>query len=243
MSWARCGDVWIVVNRGDEFDRGTMNGVGAARHSASKSKLHHAPQDLSDRVALFITRCLRCCADLFFAKRYGHRAVVLETVAAVPGMVGATMTHLSCLRRMVDDDGWIRTLMDEAENERMHLMTFVEIARPTAFERLVVLFAQGAFYIGYFGLYLASRRTAHRLVGYFEEEAVLSYSLFLDELESGRMPNLPAPAIALHYWKLAPGAKLADVVRAVRDDEAMHRDVNHGLASALQHAASRSTRP
>lgn len=197
---------------------------------------HHAPQDLSDRFALFITKCLRFGADLFFAKRYGHRAVVLETVAAVPGMVGATLTHLHCLRRMVDDDGWIRTLMDEAENERMHLMTFVEIARPTAFERLVVLLAQGAFYIGYFGLYLASRRTAHRLVGYFEEEAVLSYTLYLDEIESGRMPNPPAPAIAQRYWKLGQRATLADVVRVVRADEALHREVNHGLASALRQA-------
>jgi ubiquinol oxidase len=196
--------------------------------------LHHEPQGLSDRIALLITKGLRFTADLFFAKRYGHRAVVLETVAAVPGMVGATLTHLDCLRRMVDDDGWIRTLMDEAENERMHLMTFVEIARPTAFERLIVLLAQGAFYIGYFGLYLVSRRTAHRLVGYFEEEAVLSYTLYLDEIESGRMPNPPAPAIAQRYWQLSPDATLADVVRAVRADEAVHRDVNHGLASALR---------
>ncbi len=200
---------------------------------ATEPDRHHQPQDLSDRIALFITQCLRCGVDLFFAKRYGHRAVVLETVAAVPGMVGATITHLHCLRRMIDDDGWIRTLMDEAENERMHLMAFVEIARPTAFERMVVLLAQGSFYIGYFLLYLASRRTAHRLVGYFEEEAVLSYTLYLDEIESGRMQNPPAPAIAKRYWKLADGATLADMVRAVRADEGMHRDVNHGFANAL----------
>jgi ubiquinol oxidase len=204
---------------------------------------HHQPNDLSDHLALWITRCLRWGADLFFAKRYGHRAVVLETVAAVPGMVGATITHLSCLRRMVDDDGWIRVLMDEAENERMHLMTFVEIARPTAFERLVVLLAQGAFYIGYFGLYLVSRRTAHRLVGYFEEEAVLSYTLYLDEIESGRMPNPPAPAIAQRYWKLADGARLADVLKVVRADEAVHRNVNHGLASALAAPAAGAGQP
>jgi len=194
---------------------------------------HHAPQDASDRVAWAITKLSRGAADLFFAKRYGHRAIVLETVAAVPGMVGATVTHLSCLRRMVDDDGWIRTLMDEAENERMHLMTFVEIARPTAIERAVVLLSQGSFYIGYFLLYLLSRRTAHRLVGYFEEEAVLSYSMYLAEIDGGRTPNPPAPANARRYWRLADDATLADVVRAVRGDEARHRDVNHGLASAL----------
>jgi ubiquinol oxidase len=219
-----------------------MPGNVAVKQGVAKPDLHHEPRDLSDRLALLITKCLRFGADLFFAKRYGHRAVVLETVAAVPGMVGATITHLNCLRHMAGDDGWIRTLMDEAENERMHLMTFVEIARPTAFERLVVLLAQGAFYIGYFGLYLASRRTAHRLVGYFEEEAVLSYTLYLDELESGRMPDPPAPAIAQRYWQLADSARLSDVVRAVRADEAGHRDVNHGLANALTQASLRSSR-
>jgi len=35
-----------------------------------------------------VTKFLRLFADTFFAKRYGHRAVVLETVAAVPGMSG-----------------------------------------------------------------------------------------------------------------------------------------------------------
>jgi ubiquinol oxidase len=204
---------------------------------------HHAPRGLSDRFALAVTKVLRFGADLLFAKRYGHRAIVLETVAAVPGMVGATITHLTCLRRMVDDDGWIRTLMDEAENERMHLMTFIELARPTAFERLVVLLAQGSFYIGYFLLYLVSRGTAHRLVGYFEEEAVLSYSLYLAEIESGRVPNSPAPAIARRYWKLADDATLADVVRVVRSDEAGHRDVNHGLANTLARDPLTGTRP
>ena len=103
--------------------------------------VHHAPRGLSDRVAFGFVKLLRFCADTFFAKRYGHRAVVLETVAAVPGMVGATLNHLKCLRRMEDDRGWIKTLMDEAENERMHLMTFIEVAKPTLFERFVVVAA------------------------------------------------------------------------------------------------------
>ena len=194
---------------------------------------HHPPSGLSDRFALGFTKLLRLSADTFFAKRYGHRAVVLETVAAVPGMVGAMLTHFKCLRRMVDDQGWIRTLMEEAENERLHLMTFVEIAKPTFFERLVILFAQAIFFIGFFFLYLVSARTAHRVVGYFEEEAVISYTLYLQELDEGRSPNVPAPAIARHYWKLPDDATLRDVVRVVRADEAHHRDINHGFASLL----------
>lgn len=195
--------------------------------------VHHKPRDFRDRIALGFTRLLRFCADTFFAKRYGHRAIVLETVAAVPGMVGATINHLKCLRRMCDDKGWIRTLMEEAENERMHLMTFIEIAKPTLFERLVILGVQWVFYLAFFALYLVSARTAHRIVGYFEEEAVISYTLYLKEIDEGRSPNVPAPAIARHYWQLPDDATLRDVVLVVRADEAHHRDVNHGFASEL----------
>jgi ubiquinol oxidase len=195
--------------------------------------VHHQPRDIRDHIALGFTKTLRFCADTFFAKRYGHRAIVLETVAAVPGMVGATINHLKCLRRMCGDNGWIRTLMEEAENERMHLMTFVEVAQPNLFERLVILGVQWVFYLAFFALYLVSPRTAHRIVGYFEEEAVISYTLYLKEIDEGRSANVAAPAIATHYWKLPADATLRDVVLAVRADEAHHRDVNHGFANEL----------
>jgi ubiquinol oxidase len=204
-----------------------------AEERAAEPPVHHAPVGFSDRFAFGFTRMLRFCADTFFAKRYGHRAIVLETVAAVPGMVGATLTHLRCLRRMEGDKGWIRTLMEEAENERMHLMTFIQVAQPTLFERLVILLVQWLFYIGFFLLYLISAKTAHRVVGYFEEEAVLSYTLYLAEIDAGRAQNVAAPQIALDYWGLPAGSTLRDVVIVVRQDEAHHRDVNHGFATEL----------
>jgi ubiquinol oxidase len=204
-----------------------------AEERAARPVVHHEPNGFSDRFALAFTKLLRFTADTFFAKRYGHRAIVLETVAAVPGMVGAMFTHLRCLRRMKDDEGWIRTLMEEAENERMHLMTFIEIARPTLFERLVILLAQWVFLVLYSLLYLFSSRTAHRVVGYFEEEAVISYTLYLNEIDEGRSANVAAPAIAKHYWQMPDDATLRDVVLLVRADEAHHRDVNHGYASML----------
>jgi len=196
--------------------------------------VHHAVRDWSDRVALGITRGLRFLADTFFAKRYGNRAIVLETVAAVPGMVGAALIHLRCLRWMRDDEGWIRTLMDEAENERMHLMTFIEIARPNWLERSLVLVAQAFFFTFFLLLYIVSARTAHRLVGYFEEQAVVSYTQYLEEIDSGRVDNVTAPRIAIEYWRLPASARLRDVVLAVRNDEAEHRDVNHGYAEQLR---------
>jgi len=199
----------------------------------AEPQVHHAPIGFSDRFALGFTKLMRFTADTFFAKRYGHRAIVLETVAAVPGMVGAMFTHLTSLRRMKDDEGWIRTLMEEAENERMHLMTFIEIAKPTLFERLVILMAQWVFLALFSVLYLVSSRTAHRVVGYFEEEAVISYTLYLKEIDEGRSPNVPAPAIAIHYWEMPDDATLRDVVLLVRAEEAHHRDINHGLASKM----------
>lgn len=197
---------------------------------------HHQPQNLSDRIALGFVKVLRFVADTFFAKRYGHRAVVLETVAAVPGMVGGALQHLRSLRRMEDDHGWIRTLLDEAENERMHLMTFIQIAKPGRLERTLIVLTQGAFYNAFFALYLISPRTAHRIVGYFEEEAVISYTEYLEEIDAGKHENVPAPQIAIDYWKLAPDARLRDVVLVIRNDEAGHRDVNHGFADELKGA-------
>ena len=191
------------------------------------------PESFSDYIALSITKILRFFADTFFSKRYGHRAVVLETVAGVPGMVAGMWIHLKCLRKMTHDRGWIKILLDEAENERMHLMTFIEIAQPNWFERALILLAQGIFWHFYFILYIFFPRTAHRLVGYFEEEAVISYTEYLNELEAGTIPDQPAPEIAINYWNLPLHATLKDVVRVIRDDEAGHRDVNHTFANLI----------
>jgi ubiquinol oxidase len=194
---------------------------------------HHKPQNKSDHIALAFTKFLRLIADTFFKKKYGHRAVVLETVAAVPGMVAGMLMHLKSLRKMEDDKGWIKLLLEEAENERMHLMTFIQVAKPTSLERLIIIVAQFLFIILYSIIYIVSQRTAHRIVGYFEEEAVFSYTEYLKELETGRIKDQPAPKIAIDYWNLPLHSTLKDVVKVVRDDEAGHRDVNHSFARLL----------
>lgn len=218
-----------------------MSDKAALKFSPETSEIdltyHYAPKDFRDRIALSFVKMLRFFADKFFARRYGHRAVVLETVAAVPGMVGGMLQHMKCLRRMCDDRGWIRTLLDEAENERMHLMTFIEIAKPNRFERLVVLIVQGIFFNCFFLLYLFSPKTAHRVVGYFEEEAIISYNSYLAEIDAGNHANVAAPQIAIDYWKLPADATLRDVVVAVRADEANHRDVNHYFANEYKNSA------
>lgn len=193
--------------------------------------MRHNPSSLSDRVAKRFTLLLRWTADTFFSGRYGHRAVVLETVAAVPGMVAGMWTHLKSLRQMKTGYGpKIRILLAEAENERMHLMTFLEVAKPNWLERMIVLIAQAVFWHLFFFIYVFFPRTAHRIVGYFEEEAVISYTDYLAQIDANPELNIPAPAIAIEYWNLPANAMLRDVVIAVRADEQGHSDVNHAFA-------------
>ena len=191
-------------------------------------------QNISDTFALSMTKFFRIIADTFFAKRYGHRAVVLETVAAVPGMVAGVWMHFKSLRAMKAGYGeQIREMLAEAENERMHLMFFIEIARPNYFERFIVLFAQIIFGLFYLFMYVFFTRTAHRMIGYFEDEAVKSYTEYLELVESGKVKNIQAPKLAIQYYKLGSNAKLSDLIRCVRADEEHHSETNHNYADKL----------
>ena len=194
-----------------------------------------APVNFSDRVAYRITMFLRWMADTFFKKRYGHRAVVLETIAGVPGMVAGMWNHLRSLRKMKPDDrGWIKTLLAEAENERMHLMIFIRIAKPNWFERWMIITAQFLFWHFYMFLYIFFPKVAHRMVGYFEEQAVISYTSYLKAIDLGKIKNIDAPQIAKNYYALKEDAKLRDVVIAVREDERGHAQENHRMADVIK---------
>ncbi len=186
---------------------------------------------LSDRFAYSMTIFFRFIADTFFAKRYGHRAVVLETIAGVPGMVAGMWMHFKSLRSMKVGYGkHIREMLAEAENERMHLMFFIEIAQPNIFERSLVLFSQFLFGAFYLFMYVFFTKTAHRMIGFFEDEAVKSYSEYLKMIENGEIENVKAPQIAIEYYNLKSNARLIDLVKCVKADEEHHSEVNHKYA-------------
>ena len=187
---------------------------------------------ISDNFAYSMTKFFRFIADSFFLKRYGHRAVVLETVAGVPGMVAGVWMHFKSLRKMKAGYGeQIREMLSEAENERMHLMFFIEIAKPNLIERFIVLFSQLLFGLFYLFMYIFFTRTAHRMIGYFEDEAVNSYSEYLKMVESGKVENTPAPHLAINYYQLGADAKLSDLIKCVRADEQHHSETNHSYAN------------
>ena len=79
-------------------------------------------------------------------------------------------------------------------------------------------------------LYMIDYKTAHRMIGYFEEEAVRSYTDYLAMVENGEVENVPAPELAIKYYKMKKSAKLSDLIMKVRADEEHHSKVNHGLA-------------
>lgn len=166
------------------------------------------------------------------------RIIINKTVnLGVPGMVAGMIRHLHSIRRLQRDHAWIETLLEEAYNERLHLLTFLHFRQPGWFMRMMILGGQGVFFNTFFFAYLISPRTCHRFVGYIEEEAVITYTRAIADLENGMIPewtNLQAPDIAIRYFDLKPNANMRDILMVIRADEAKHREVNHTLANLQQ---------
>ncbi|OWZ19882.1 Alternative oxidase [Phytophthora megakarya] len=214
---------------------------------ATTNQTHHPVDTLSERVAYYAIKTLRVGFDKVSGYRgpgggmtekdWLHRCLFLESIAGVPGMVGGMLRHLRSLRRMKRDFGWIHTLLEEAENERMHLLIFMNLTQPGWFLRLLVVGAQGVFFNGFFLTYLVSPKTCHRFVGYLEEEAVKTYTNLLQDIEDGHLDvwkEKTAPLIAQTYYKLSEGSSVYDVIKCIRADECNHRDVNHTFADLDQ---------
>lgn len=171
------------------------------------------------------------------------RFIVLESVAGIPGSVAGFLRHLHSIRMFRRDMGFIETLIDEAYNERMHLLTFLKMGKPTLRTRVMLWFGQGLFANFFFIAYIFSPKTCHRFVGYLEEQAVSTYSRCIRDMELGLCPELenhPVPQIALDYWKLPKDAKMYDLIQYIRADEAKHREVNHTFANLDQNGNDRN---
>lgn len=166
------------------------------------------------------------------------RCIFLESIAAVPGATAGFIRHLNSLRLLKRDKAWIESLLDEAYNERIHFLTFINLGRPSWFTRLFIFAGQGVFCNIFFFNYLFFPKFCHRFVGYLEEEAVSTYTHFLHDLDSGKLKkfdNVQIPEVAKQYYpNLNDNSTIKDLILNIRADEAQHREVNHTFANLQQ---------
>lgn len=206
---------------------------------------HVAPVSFSDRTALFAVKCVRFGFDTATLWNVGsvtkekilNRAIFLETIAAIPGMVAAIIRHFRSLRNMARDGGMLNMFLEEANNERMHLLTFIRMKEPGYLFRTAVVGAQFGFGSFFLTAYIINPNWCHRFIGYIEEEACSTYTKILIEMdqapassELAKWKADAAPRIAIGYWHLGEEGTVYDVMKAVRADEAEHRDVNHAVS-------------
>jgi len=164
------------------------------------------------------------------------RLIILESIAGVPGFVAAGVRHFRSLRRLQRDHGWIATLLEEAENERMHLLLCLHTFKANNITRALVVIAQVVMTPFLLSVYLVHPKSMHRFVGYLEETACNTYLNIVHKCETpgtklhAEWGNLPAPAIAVGYYRLPEGALWVDSLKCMMADECNHRDVNHTFA-------------
>jgi hypothetical protein len=206
---------------------------------------HHTPKTVSDKIMHGIMRSLYHSFNFITGyqpentapKAVEWRLIVLESVAGVPGFVAAGFRHFKSLRSLQRDHGWIPTLLEEAENERMHLLTCLHMFNAGPLTRAMVVAAQITITPFLFITYLFNPKAGHRFVGYLEETACETYKNVIVQVETPGTPlhedwsKLPAPQIAKGYWRLHDDALWVDVLKCIFADEANHRDVNHTFSS------------
>jgi hypothetical protein len=139
--------------------------------------MKHVPQDTADTV---LQKMVRVAYHSFnFVTGYdhadpptssiGYRLIILESVAGVPGMLGGMFRHFRSLRQLERDHGFIFTLLEEAENERMHLIVCMSFFEAGPVTRFIVQAGQIALTPFLATLYIVRPQLLHRFVGYLEE--------------------------------------------------------------------------
>lgn len=209
----------------------------------------HKPNTISDHIANKVMYMLYHTFNWITGYRHkdptpesiGWRLICLESVAGVPGFLAAGFRHFHSLRTLQKDHGWIYTLLEEAENERMHLMICMQVFDASLLTRAMVISAQVIMTSALALIYSVHPKFCHRFVGYLEETAVHTYDNVITHTETpGTLlhtawKDLKAPPNAIAYYRLDPDSKFVDVLKCMMADEAHHRDVNHTFALLKGH--------
>lgn len=210
-----------------------------------RSLWQHKPQTVSDRIMHKIMWSLYRGFNLITGYKAENtpvrsvewRLIVLESFAGVPGFMAAMFRHFRSLRTLQRDHGWIHTLLEEAENERMHLLVCMNMFKASFVTRFLVIAAQVCMTPFLAAVYIVKPGAVHRFVGYLEETACLTYANIIHQVETPGTPlheawaDVPAPEVAKMYWKLPQDSLWVDALKCMFADESNHRDVNHTFAT------------
>lgn len=159
----------------------------------------HTPVTLSDKIAHgfmhhvlyngfnFITGYKK---DNPTAKSIEWRLIILESIAGVPGFVAAGFRHFYSIRTLKRDHGWIYTLLEEAENERMHLLTCLQMFSASRLTRFLCVAAQTTMVPLLCAIYVVNPKMMHRFVGYLEQTACATYYNIIENMEKPGMSPL-----------------------------------------------------
>ena len=214
------------------------------------SKKKHVPKTVSDKLAFYFMKTLYHSFNFITGYREKNpspqslewRLIILESFAGVPGFIAAGFRHFHSLRNLKRDHGAIFTFLEEAENERMHLLVCLKMFQASFLTKILVIMAQITMTPILMIAYIIHPRLLHRFVAYLEETAVHTYANILDHMETKgtllhkEWKNLPAPDIAKSYWNLDNNAQWEDCLRHMLADEAHHRNVNHTFAELPRNA-------
>lgn len=221
------------------------NHIWSEKEVNSVPRSEHRPVSMSDHIAKATMRTLYHGFNFVTGydakdpsvKSVGWRLIILESFAGVPGFVAAGMRHFYSLRTLRRDHGSIYTFLEEAENERMHLLVCMKMFEASFFTKSLVVAAQLTMGPLMTLTYAVYPNAMHRFVGYLEETAVSTYGNLIEKAETPGTQlyeawrDLDAPAIAKSYWQLPDNATWITTLKHILADESHHRDVNHTFAA------------
>lgn len=188
-----------------------------------KAPLTHAiPLRLSDRLSIRFVKFMRWFGDKLYGEQFLHRAVMLKHLACVPSLSIATVDFLRVLFRGNDfarakrgilpvvgvsgngDLGgelrMARALWSVVENHCMHCDVLAAVSPPSWLNRSLILFFFVVEYLSFVVITLFSPRFSHRFAGYLSEEASVAFTHMINDIDVGKVSDIPAPHIAVRYW-------------------------------------------
>lgn len=202
---------------------------------------HHQPKGVRDWVAYGLLNSIIRMFDVLSGfqpnnmteKKWGRHFLFMESISGVPRVIASFVRHLKAIFYKQHDSGAYHHLIQEEENERMHLFLWLTITNAGIFVKTSIALYQ-VFFAFFFGtMYTLSPRVGHRFLGYLEENIIRSYTLLIRDLEEGKLPNwktMREPKILFEYYELPEDKVFRDLILEVRADEVLHREVNHLMA-------------